>query len=106
MFPCNASLCFYESGGLAGINQLAPGITGIVAYVVLMAAPVVSALRSPRTEHWALRVCAALGFSLGYVAMGLTDTMFVFEIPKSMYCLGAVIIMAFFLDAPPAARPR
>lgn len=84
----------------------AAGVAGIVAYCVMMAAPVVSALRSPRTERWALRVCAALGFAFGYIAMGLTDTMFVFEIPKSMYCLGAVIIMAFFLDAPPVAVPR
>ncbi|RYE76559.1 MAG: hypothetical protein EOP19_24255 [Hyphomicrobiales bacterium] len=80
------------------------GALGILAYLALMAAPIVSAVRSPRTEHWTMRVCAALGLSLGYVAMGLTDTMFVFEIPKSMYCLSAAIIMAFLLDAPPAPR--
>lgn len=80
------------------------GLFGVVAYFMLMAAPVVSALRSARTQHWWLRVCAAIGLALGYMTMGLTDTMFVFEIPKTMFCLSAMVIMAFWLDAPPERK--
>jgi O-antigen ligase len=80
------------------------GIIGIVAYLILMAAPLVSAIRSPRTANWPIRVTAAVGLIACYMAMGLVDTMFVFEIPKSMYVLSAAVIMAFFLDAPPQRR--
>ncbi len=82
------------------------GIVGVLAYFLVMAAPLVSALRSARTQHWWMRVCAAIGLTLGYMAMGLTDTMFVFEIPKTMFCLSAMLIAAFWLDAPPERRIR
>lgn len=82
------------------------GAFGVAAYLMLMAAPIVSALRSARTQHWWLRVCAAIGLTLGYMAMGLTDTMFVFEIPKTMFCLSAMVIMAFWLDALPERKAR
>lgn len=80
----------------------AAGVIGILAYLILMAAPVVSAIRSPRTVNWPIRVTGAVGLVACYMAMGLVDTMFVFEIPKSMYVLCSAVIMAFFLDAPPA----
>lgn len=83
----------------------AAGIIGILAYLILMSAPIVSVWRSPRTEHWGIRLTAALGLTGAYMAMGAVDVMFVFEIPKSMFVLCSAVIMAFFLDAPPAA-PR
>lgn len=82
----------------------ASGIIGVIAYFILMGAPIVGAVRSPRTENWPIRVAAAVGLTAGYMAMGLVDTMFVFEIPKSMYVLCSAVILAFFLDEPPAAR--
>ena len=82
----------------------AAGILGIVAYFLLLAAPVVSAVASQRTDDRALRIAIAASLSAGYLAMGLTDTMFVFETPKSIYVLSAAIVMAFFLDAPQAAK--
>jgi O-antigen ligase len=81
------------------------GIIGIIAYLILMAAPIVSAIRSPRTVNWPIRITAAAGLVACYVAMGLVDTMFVFEIPKSMFVLCSAVVMAFFLDAPPERRP-
>lgn len=77
------------------------GLVGVIAYFMLMAAPLVGAIRSPRTAHWRIRVCAAVGLSLGYIAMGITDSMFVWELPKTMFCLSAMVIMAFWLDTPP-----
>jgi O-antigen ligase len=82
----------------------AAGIIGIIAYLILMAAPLVSAIRSPRTANWPIRITAAVGLVACYMAMGLVDTMFVFEIPKSMYVLCSAVIMAFFLDEPPQPR--
>jgi O-antigen ligase len=84
----------------------AAGVIGIIAYLILMAAPIVSAIRSPRTANWPIRITAAVGLVACYMAMGLVDTMFVFEIPKSMYVLCCAVIMAFFLDAPPQRQPR
>ena len=80
------------------------GIIGVAAYLFLMAGPVVSAWLSSRDSQRPLRVAIAVTLSLSYVAMGLTDTMFVFETPKSIYVLSAAIVMAFFLDARPAAK--
>jgi len=77
------------------------GMMGVSAYLMLLAAPLVSAWFSPRNQRWQFRVFAASGLSVAYFMMGLTDTMFVFEIPKSMFVLCSAVIMAFFLDAPP-----
>lgn len=77
------------------------GIIAIVGYLILMASPIISAIRSPRTANWNLRVTAAFGLVGAYLLMGAVDVTFVFEIPKTMYVLCSAVIMAFFLDAPP-----
>lgn len=73
------------------------GIIGVVAYLILMAAPVVSAYVSTKDKERSLRIAIAASLSAGYIAMGLTDTMFVFETPKSIYVLAAAVVMAFFI---------
>lgn len=80
------------------------GLIGVLAYLILMAGPVVSACLSIKDGQRPLRIAIAASLSAGYFAMGLTDTMFVFETPKSIYVLSAAIVMAFFLDAPRAAK--
>ncbi len=80
----------------------AGGIIAIFGYLVLMASPIVGAVRSPRTQNWGLRVTSAVGLVGAYLVMGTVDTMFVFEIPKSMFVLCSAVILGFFLDAPPA----
>jgi O-antigen ligase len=77
------------------------GIMGVFAYLLLMAAPVVSVWFSVRDDGWRFRMLAATGLTVTYLVMGLTDTMFVFEIPKSMFVLCSAVIMAFFLKASP-----
>jgi len=79
----------------------AGGIIAIFGYLVLMASPIVGAFRSPRTQNWGLRMTAAVGLVGAYLVMGAVDTMFVFEIPKSMFVLCSAVILGFFLDAPP-----
>jgi len=82
------------------------GLMGICAYLMLLAAPVTSAWFSVRDGRWRLRLFAAAGLSMLYFVMGLTDTMFVFEIPKSMFVLCSAVVMAYFLEAPPVPSRR
>lgn len=82
----------------------AAGIIGVVAYLILMAGPVVSAYTSIKDGDRPLRIAIAASLSAGYIAMGLTDTMFVFETPKSIYVLAAAIVMAFFVYRSPTAK--
>jgi O-antigen ligase len=84
----------------------AGGIIAIFGYLVLMASPIVGAFRSPRTQNWGLRVTAAIGLVGAYLVMGAVDTMFVFEIPKSMFVLCSAVILGFFLDAPPISDKK
>lgn len=79
----------------------AGGLIAVLGYLILMASPIVGAIRSPRTQNWRLRVTAAVGLVGAYLVMGAVDTMFVFEIPKSMFVLCSAVILGFFLDAPP-----
>lgn len=81
------------------------GIMGVFAYLLLMAAPVVSVWFSARDNGWRFRLLAATGLTVTYLVMGLTDTMFVFEIPKSMFVLCSAVVMAFFVKVSPI-QPR
>lgn len=76
----------------------AAGIMGVFAYLLLMSAPIISAWRSAMTPHRPIRLLSASGLSLGYLAFGLTDTMFVFEVPKSMFVLCAAVVMGLMMD--------
>ncbi len=80
------------------------GVIGVVAYLILMAGPVASAIASAKDSGRPLRIAIATSLTAAYVAMGLTDTMFVFETPKSIYVLSAAIVMAFFLEARPVPK--
>jgi O-antigen ligase len=82
----------------------AAGFIEIFASLILMAAPPGQCHPIPRTANWPIRITAAVGLVVCYMAMGLVDTMLVFEIPKSMYVLCSAVIMAFFLDEPPQPR--
>lgn len=76
----------------------AGGIIAIIGYLILMASPIVSAFRSPRSDIRAVRITAALGLVGAYMAMGAVDTMFVFEVPKSLFVLWSAVIMAFLVE--------
>lgn len=87
------------------INFLsAAGLPGLAAYLSVLVAPVLSAFRSPRDSQRAFRLTAAAALSAGTLAFGLTDSVFVFELGKTFFCLGAIAIIAFCRD--PAGLER
>lgn len=87
------------------INFLsAAGLLGLGAYLSILLAPILSAVRSPRDSQRAFRLTAAATLVVGTLAFGLTDSVFVFELGKTFFCLGAIAIVAFCRD--PAGSER
>lgn len=64
------------------------GIPGVVAYLLALAAPLASWWRN-RARVGGYGSYCAFGVALSFVAMGLTDTNFVYEAPKVMFCFTA-----------------
>ncbi len=80
------------------------GIGGIAIYVMLIAMPVVLSLRSPRDSQYRARLFGSIMLVLGYVVMGLPDTMLSFELHTALYVALTAILLAFCRDAPEAHR--
>lgn len=78
----------------------AAGLLGLLAYGLMMLAPMVSAWRSPHDSQRPFRLAASAAMSLGFLAFGLSDAVFVFEVPKTFYILGSVAILGFCRDEP------
>jgi O-antigen ligase len=72
---------------------VAAGIAGLVIYLLLLATPIVAALRSPRDSQRELRIFGVTMLVVAYIGAGLTDLMFGFEFHTALYvCLAAVLI--------------
>jgi O-antigen ligase len=82
------------------------GMLGLIAYALVIGAPIVDALTSPRDSQYAGRRLAALTLSLGYFCCGLTYLMFGFEFHTTLYTVLAAILLSFCRDAPPARQGR
>lgn len=82
----------------------AAGALGILAYLLMIIAPPVSAWHSPRDSQFAFRMLATTLLSLGIFVLGFSDALFIIEITKTFYILGAVTILGFCRDAPLPAR--
>jgi O-antigen ligase len=77
------------------------GTLGLIAYALVIGAPIVDALTSPRDSQYAGRRLAALTLSIGYFCCGLTYLMFGFEFHTTLYTVLAAILLSFCRDAPP-----
>lgn len=82
------------------------GTLGLIAYGLVIGAPIVDALTSPRDSQYAGRRLAALALSVGYFCCGLTYLMFGFEFHTTLYTVLAAILLSFCRDAPPRRRNR
>jgi O-antigen ligase len=80
------------------------GMLGLIAYALVIGAPIVDALTSPRDSQFAGRRLAALTLSIGYFCCGLTYLMFGFEFHTTLYTVLAAILLSFCRDAPPRRR--
>lgn len=78
------------------------GTVGLAAYVALMAAPVVMALRSPRDGQRPVRIAGTTILVLAYALMGLTDTMLAFELHTALFVAWNALLLSYCRDAPPS----
>lgn len=77
---------------------VAAGIVGILVYLLLLAAPLVAAWRSPRDSQRLVRLYGAAVLVAGYVGAGLTDLMFGFEFHTALYVVLAAILIGYCRD--------
>lgn len=72
---------------------VAAGAIGVGVYLLLLAAPLVGILRSPRDGQFSVRLYGGLVLVTAYVFDGLTDLMLGFEFHTAIYaCLAAILI--------------
>ncbi len=91
------------------INFLsATGVFGAVAYLMLLAAPIAGVFGQARGPLRPALLYGAAVLSVGFFASGLTDSMFSFEQPKSLYCLVSALLFAWSATTSAAdpAAPR
>lgn len=81
------------------------GIVGVAIYLVLIAMPIVLAMRSPRDSQYRARLAGSGLLVLAYVVLGLPDTMLSFETHTALYVALTAILLAYCRDGrEPAAR--
>lgn len=74
------------------------GIAGLVAYVMVLAAPLVSVLQSPRDSQFQARLYGVLVLLVGYVCCGAVNLMFGFELMTTLYVAFAAILLTWCRD--------
>ncbi|MHB1109030.1 MAG: O-antigen ligase family protein [Devosia sp.] len=81
---------------------VAAGIPGIAVYLLLIATPIIAALRSPRDEMYELRYFGCIVLGVAYFFAGLTDLMFGFEFHTAIYISVAAILLGYCRPSRPA----
>lgn len=78
---------------------VAAGVVGIAIYLLLLAAPIVAALLSPRDSQRTARLYGAFVLVASYIGAGLTDLMFGFEFHTALYVVLAATLIGYCRDA-------
>jgi O-antigen ligase len=79
------------------------GVIGIAVYALIIAAPLIAALRSARDSYWTARVYATAGLAIVYICGGLTDLMFGHEFHTALYVALVAIVLGVFREARPVS---
>jgi O-antigen ligase len=74
------------------------GVVGVAIYVLILASPMVGAMRSAKDNQHTTRVYGALVLLVGYAFAGLTDIMIGFEFHTTYFAALAAIILGFCRD--------
>src|SRR5882724_971701 len=82
---------------------VAAGIIGVVVYLLILATPLIAALRSPPDRQRAYRLYAAVTIGLVYACAGLTDIMIGFEFHTTFFGAVAGIVLGMGRDRPARA---
>jgi O-antigen ligase len=77
---------------------VAGGVVGVAAYVLIVTAPLVAALRSPHDAFRAARLYATGGLFIVYVCGGLTDLMFGHEFHTALFVILNAIVLGAYRD--------
>ena len=76
------------------------GIVGLLAYLLVLLAPIVSAANSPRDRQFKGRLFLALSLSVGYLCCGAVNLLFGFEFMTTMYVCFAAVFIGYCRDTP------
>jgi len=74
------------------------GIVGVAVLLTLLATPLVLALRSPADSQKGARVLGCFLILVGYIVMGLADTMISYETHTALYVIWTAILLAYCRD--------
>lgn len=80
----------------------AGGMLGLLAYGLILAAPIVGAIGSPRDGLRGTRIYAALALSLTYAVLGSFNLMFGWELQTATYVMASALVLGW-LRAPATA---
>lgn len=79
------------------------GVAGVAIYLMLIAMPIVLCLRSRRDRQYRARLFGSIIIVVGYVVMGLPDTMLSFELHTALYVALIAVLLAYCRDREPTA---
>jgi O-antigen ligase len=74
------------------------GVAGVAIYLVLIAMPIIIALRSRRDGQYRARLAGTGILALGYVVLGLPDTMLSFDLHTALYVALVATLLAYCRD--------
>jgi len=80
------------------------GTMGLLAYGLILLAPLLGAVRSVRDKQYSARLTGALVLSVGYAACGLSYLMFGYEFHTTLYVCLSAIVLGFCRDEPARSR--
>lgn len=78
------------------------GLLGLVAYCLILTAPILGVLRSGRDSQYRFRRIAAIGLGVGYATFGVSYLTFGYEYHTTLYVCIAAILVGFCRDEVPA----
>jgi O-antigen ligase len=110
VFAAEAGTAFMYHNDVVNF-AVAGGVVGIACLAVLVLAPIVGALASPRDAWFRVRLYCCLILGVGFAIFGLTDSTLGYDAPTTLYAFLTAMVLGAFRETPktsaggPAARP-
>jgi len=77
------------------------GLFGIFSYILILVAPILGAISSPRDGQYRFRISATAGISLGYFIFGVSYLTFGYEYHTTLYVVLSAIVVGGCRDRKP-----
>ncbi len=81
------------------------GAVGLLAYLLVLLAPIASLFSAPRDSQRLPRIFGVLVLSIVYLFCGAVNLMFGFELMTTMYVVVTAVFIGYCRDTPPQGRP-